>query len=383
MTISGSIDAGYKAVSNSKNDTAKWNGIGGNNTSTSNITFKGVEDLGGGMKASFLYEVDPTVDRSTTLNQSTTNLGQAYTGSSAVNGEQYVGLEGAFGTVKLGSPNSPALTAGTTSQPFGTALGGGFSAGFGRLGTATVSGLNQYVGGPSSGGRIIRSEKAAVYTTPSFNGFNAQVEYSAKNANGAYTSNDIGLLGLAANYNNGPLNVAFYNGKASAGAITAAGTGSAFGTVTANSLVANQSVKWNILGANYTLGAATVYAGYTTTKTSDGQTATASEDSKSWNIAGKYVMGNFDFLANYLVRKSNLSSTNAAGADITGYTPEQKLIGLGVNYNLSKRTNLYVRYEQITGLNAKAATGTNGAPDVAAYSDGTQKTTAIGIKHTF
>jgi predicted porin len=383
VTITGAVDAGYKAVTHDKNGTTPWTGIAGNNTATSNITFKGVEDMGQGLKASFLFEVDPTVDRSTTLNQSTTNLGQAYSGSSAVNGEQYVGLTGKFGDIKLGAPNSPALTAGTASQPFGTALGGGFSAGFGRLGTATVSGLNQYVGGPSSGGRIIRSEKSAVYTTPAFAGVTGQVEYSAKNNNGAYTSNDIGLLGLAANYNNGPVNVTYYNGKASAGSVTAAGTGSAFGTVAANSLDPAHSVTWNILGANYTMGAATVYAGYSTTKTSEGQTATASEDSKSWNIAGKYVFGQYDFLANYLVRKSNLSSTNAAGAAITGYEPTQTLLGLGVNYNLSKRTNLYARYEAISGLNAKAAAAANGAPAVSAFGDAKQTVTAIGVKHTF
>lgn len=382
VSISGSIEAGYKSVSNDKNATAKWSGVGANNVSTSNITFRGTDDLGAGMKGYFLAEVDPTVDRNTTLNQATTNLGQTYTSASAINGEIYAALAGAFGDVKLGTPNSPGLIAGVTSQPFGTALGGGYSSGFGRLGTAAASGMNQYVGGPASGGRIIRSEKAGVYTTPTFSGFNAQIEYSGKNANGAYTSNDNGLLGLAANYNNGPLNAIFYSGKASAGSVAAAGTGSAYGTVAANALAANASTKWNIAGANYNLGAATVYAGYSTTKT-DGQSAATSEDSKSWNLAGKYVIGQFDLLANYLERKSNLSATNAVGQDVAGYTPKQTLVGLGVNYNLSKLTSLYVRYEQIGGLNAKDAASSNGAPAVTGYSNGTLKTTAIGVKVGF
>jgi len=373
--------------------------VGSNNITTSNITFKGTEDLGGGLKGGFLYEIDPGVAQNTTLNAATTSNGQVYTGASAVNGEAYVNLSGAFGDIKAGTPNSPALIAGVTIQPFGTALGGGFSSGFGRLGTAGASGINQYVGGPSSGGRIIRHEKAAVYTTPTFSGFNAQIEYSGKNANsGTYTSNDNGVLGLTANYSNGPLNAVFNSTKASAGAVQAAGTFATLGTAAANVLAANASTKWTIAGANYTMGAATLYAGYTTTKTDglDGLlAATAKEDSKSWNLAGKYVIGQFDLLANYLERKSNLtvdqayphattSGAAAASAVAAGdYTPTQKLLGLGVNYNLSKLTSVYARYEQISGLNVSSAATLNGVAAVAAAGGATQKTTAVGIKVAF
>jgi len=442
VTITGSVDAGFKAVSNDTNATAKWSGVGSNNITTSNITFKGTEDLGGGMKAGFLYEIDPGVDRNTTLNQQlsgTAPLAQTYTGASAVNGEAFVQLAGAFGDIKAGTPNSPALIAGVTSQPFGTALGGGYSAGFGRLGTAAISGINQYVGGPSSGGRIIRHEKAAVYTTPTFSGFNAQIEYSGKNSNGGFASNDNGLTTLALNYNNGPLNAIFTNTKASGG--NAAGNASAYyalpysigqspitntgactaltantattsgcvapayvSTVAGNALKNGESVTYNIFGANYAVDQnTTVYFGYTTTKgtqtasaavaatsTTNITPAYAPENSKSWNLAGKYTIGQFDLLANYLERKSALSAADAfANATTTvptaDYNPKQTLVGLGVNYNLSKLTTVYVRYEQISGLNAAAAAAVTATttPAVAAYGNGKLTTSAVGIKVAF
>ena len=383
VSIVGGIDAGYLVRTHSANKTAEWSGVGGNNVMTSAIIFKGVEDIGGGVQGSFLYEIDPTVDRNTTLNQASAGAAQNFSGASAVNSEAYVGLSGAFGDIKFGTPNSPGLIAMLTSQPFGTALGGGVNGGYGRLGTQTTSGLNQYVGGPASGGRIIRSEKAAVYTTPAFSGIKAQLEYSGQNANGAWTANDNGLLGLAVSYNQGPLNLMYYNAKATAGAIPAAGSAPAAGTVAANALEASTSVTWNIFGANYTFGNTTLMGGYTTTKT-DGTfvTLASKEDSSSWNLAFKQVYGAWDFLGNYLVRTSNLTD---ADTGITGFAAKSTQLALGVNYNFSKRTSVYARYEALSGLNAKvsAASSVTGTPGYAAFNDAKQTTTVAGVKVLF
>ena len=372
LQIVGNFDAGYKSVSNNMNPTAKLSTIGSNNSSTSLFIFKGTEDLGGGMKASFLAEIDHGVVNSSTANQGQASAGQAWTGT-PFNGEQYAGLSGDFGDIKLGTPNSPGLIAGITAQPFGTALGGGYSGGFGRLGTATVSGVNQFVGNTT--GRIIRHEKTAVYTTPNFNGFTAQVEYSAKNSNsGTYTSDNNGYQGFAANYNNGPLNAMFYTATATAGTVQAAGIANAGDAPTANALAAGANVKWNILAANYTLGATTLYAGVTSTKASD-----LSEDSKSWNVAAKYALNpKVDLMANYLQRKSNLASQNDAT-----HTPNANLLGLGADYKLSKLTALYVRYEHITGLNVAAVAANNGVAAVNAAGGATQNTTSVGLRVSF
>ena len=398
VSIVGGIDAGYKVVTHSGNPTAEWSGVGGNNVMTSAIIFKGVEDIGGGVKGSFLYEIDPTVDRNTALNQSAVGAGggQNFSGASAVNSEIYVGLSGAFGDIKFGTPNSPGLIAMLTSQPFGTAMGGGVNGGYGRLGTQATSGLNQYVGGPLATGRIIRSEKAAVYTTPAFSGISAQLEYSGKNANGSYASNDNGLLGLAVSYNQGPLNLMYYNGKASAGGVAAAGTPALlYGAVSANKLEANNSVTWNIFGANYTFGSTTLMGGYTTTKTDGTYVLSATnasnrEESSSWNLAFKQVYGAWDFLGNYAVRTTKLNSVEAGLGlvAVPGFADQSTQLALGVNYNFSKRTSVYVRYEALSGLNGAATSaaglaalgGVGGAPT---FVDAKQTTTVAGVKVLF
>jgi predicted porin len=403
VTLSGVYDVGYQAVNVDKSGIAKWSGIANNGVSTSAFFFKGQEDLGGGVSAIFLSELDFNAQISNTANQNSTTAsfsGAVYNGT-PFNGEQYVGLQSAkLGSLKIGTPNSPALDTSSTSQPFGTALGSGYSSSFGRLGTGTTSGLIQYVGAEGATGRIIRSEKAAVYTSPVFSGVTAQIEYSQQNDRGGYTANDNGVLGLSAKYNQGPLNAQVYSGKASAGSVAAAGSdtiaklagnttaGSATTAAyfTANPLEANASTKWNMLGANYTVGATTAYVGYTTTKTDGMTTAKAIEDNKSWNLGAKYVMGNIDLLANYLVRTSNLTEAQAFSTSNGQYNPKAKLVGLGANYNLSKNSSVYYRYESISGLNAAATTQTaltNGVAGVGNYGDAKQTKQMVGIRMAF
>jgi len=379
VTLTGVVDVGYATTNVDLNSQAKFGGLSTNGVSTTAFFFKGTEDLGGGLKAQFLAELDwsPTLSNGANQNSSTSSLGGIpYTGT-PFNGEQFLGLEGNFGYLKLGTVNSPALDTSSMSQPFGTALGSGFSSSFGRLGTASTSGYNQYVGAEGSAGRIIRHNKSIGYTTPTLlPGLKAQIEYVAQNANGAWTANDNGVLSTALRFQQGPINAMWNTTKVSAGSIASSASASWTGlaataatlssvtgvsSYTASKLAANGSVTFNMLGGNYSFGNNTVYAGFTTTKT-DGVTANGSlEDSKSQNIGYKYVMGNVDLLANYLTRKSGLTSNEAYGitaSNFAAYTPTQKMLGLGINYNLSKNTMLYGRYEKITGLNTGSSTAT-------------------------
>jgi len=405
VSLTGVVDVGYAVTNVDLVPTSKFGGLATNGVSTTAFFFKGVEDLGGGLKASFTAELDwaPTQSNSANLNSSTSSLGGiVYTGT-PFNGEQFVGLEGGFGVLKLGTPNSPALILNAMSQPFGTALGGGFSSSFGRLGTNTTSGYNQYVGAEGSTGRIIRSEKAAVYSTPEIvPGLKAHIEYSAANTNGAYVANDNGVLGTTLQYANGPLNAAYMTNKVSSGSIAAAGTAawtslagtgttvnSTISSYTANVLSTNASVTYNMAAANYTVGNTTIYGGFTTTKTDGITTNKALEDSKSQNIAVKYVMGNIDLMANYLTRKSNLTEAQVlavTSGTISNYTPTAKMIGLGANYNLSKNTSYYVRVEKISGLNGGSSTATTasaGIAPVVSYGNATSTKSMVGIRMAF
>jgi predicted porin len=371
VAITGGFDAGYQALSNNVDGTKNFRGVTNNGTYTSRLDFQGVEDLGGGTKASFWGEFDVNPVRSTTTNQAVANDAATWNGT-GFSGQQYVGLAGAFGDLKIGAPNSAAMASfNANAHPFGTALGGGWSGGaIGRLGSTGVSGLNQFVGAASNAGRIVRNEKTVKYDTPVFSGFKAEIEYSVSNGRSAtVTSNDNNYQSIALDYNQGPLNVAYVNASAKAGNTAAAVTGANTGTApvaAANSsagLLANQKVSWNMLSANYNLGATTVYAGYSTTKSDDATTGAAAEDSKASNIAVKYALnGKVDLLGNYLKR------TNMAG--LTTVAASNKLIGLGADYKLSKMTTAYARYESMDGL-------------VSSTAPQKQTTTMVGLRVNF
>jgi predicted porin len=358
VSIVGVVDVGYKNTSHTDATKSKTE-IAVNNTATTALYFKGVEDLGGGLSASFMAEMDWNPAQSSTADATAAANGWQGT---PFNGEQYVGLAGGFGSIKLGTPNAAGLTAGVTSQPFGTALGGGFSGGFGRMGTnANISGINQFIG--NTGGRIIRHEKSVVYATPDFSGFKATAEYAFANENStaSVAGNTNGYAAFSLNYNKGPLNAVYaYTNEKAGGTNGAAGAG-AVGALGAVALPVGTDVTWNQFAVNYNLGALTVYGGYDTTKQNG--LATPTEDSSSWNLAFKYVASpSIELLGNFLSRDSNL----ALNADA-------KLIGLGANYLLSKRTNLYARYEGITF----AATTAPGSVELK------QNVYALGVKTTF
>lgn len=366
LTLTGGIDVGVNNTTQSTGGTKAV--VLNNNTYTSQIDIVGSEDLGGGLKANVFLELDFNATTSNSTDGSTSSSSSYFTGT-PFNGQQYVGISGGFGEVQLGTPNAAALNNNGQIQPFGTAMGSGYSGGFGRLSTNALS-VNQYVGaGGTSNGRIIRHEKVAKYITPTFAGLQGSLEYAfLSQTDGAGTNatqnnrvqESYSALGL--NYVSGPVTVVYsYTRVASTPA------GSQFNIMataaSTSALAADSSAVFQQLGGNVKFGPATVYAGYTKTKT-DNQDATLglAEDGNSWNVAAKYAVAPaIDVMANYLVRNSNLAN-NA------------KLFGAGVDYKLSKRTNLYYRYEAIdTNTDGKTATAGSSATIGS----------AVGIKHMF
>jgi predicted porin len=75
-------------------------------------------------------------------------------------------------------------------------------------------------------------------------------------------------------------------------------------------------------------------------------------------------MGNIDLMANFVTVKDK--AARATDAKIRN----GQLMGLGANYNLSKRTMAYVRYETYDYLRNDDAAGK-------------KTTTAFGIRHQF
>ena len=362
VTISGNLDMGYYSQSMQTAtimDTRTAAAANGSSTSTWRIT--GEEALGGGMKAGFQLENDLAAGASST--------------SGIMAGQSFLSLSGNWGSLKAGNVNTAGLTAGTTAQPFGTAIGGGYSGAFARLSRAGVNGTGSVAAGNSttsvqaegevvggvagtagiSGTRTVRMNSSLMYATPSFSGFSATLQYVAKNSdsNVAVTGNTGGFTGLGLNYNNGPLNIAYANEQFSSGAGLAGAAPTGGNGVL---LAANEKVTHNLLAANYTWGPATVYGGWTSSKSSVAATA----DSRSWNLALKYaVSGALSLMANVVKVDDKLIGNQ-----------DRSLTGLGLDYALSKRTTAYGRYENGDNDKSNGATG-----NFSRYQ--------IGMRHTF
>jgi predicted porin len=161
-------------------------------SSTTVINIRAEEKLDGGLKLTAHYGLDPrsllndslavtnnnnvAVDPGTIPNGGGTGDvktiatvgGQANTATGLARDEAFVGIEGPFGNVRLGSPNSIGLNSFLVSSPLGTGIGSGYT-GAGTAGTVT----NSYV--------QTRYNRSLRWDSPVVNGFSAAILYAPGN----------------------------------------------------------------------------------------------------------------------------------------------------------------------------------------------------------
>jgi predicted porin len=338
VTISGIMDIGVKNVSNVAPGAAKTSVAAGNNN---RVAFSVAEDLGGGMKAiaNAQMRFDPT-----------TGTTEAANGRPLFQGETRVGLAGGFGTVMLGRGlTALQLPNGGNSDPWGvsTVAGSVYAAGF----------ATDYAAGGE--GRI---DSGIWYFSPNFNGVTVSGSYSPKTV--ATTTGFSGnSLSLNATYANGPLVVGLGNEENRAG---------------------DQITQ---VYGNYDLGVAKLYASYATIKggsvadragitfaaaasaVPNGGTSTqvaADGEINNWTIGATIPMGAMSIRAGY-------SQWNGNGA--AGQKDDSKL-GLGVKYDLSKRTYIYSDVASQTRKN-------NVATSSPATSNSKVTSFDLGVAHSF
>jgi predicted porin len=257
--------------------------------SASRIGFKGTEDLGGGLKASFLLEHGFNPDTGT---QSQTAFWAR---------ESWVGLEGGFGKVRLGNM-------GPTAAYFATA--------------DYISMHNHDTGTSSDAFYLYPGDvrNTIAYATPTIAGFSGEAQFGLKEAN-----NTKNTFVLAANYDAGPLHLGAGYVSAPSGLATPP---------------ASDSHKEFGVRALYELGAFTVGAYYINNKIDDG--AGNSLKRNAIRLSAMYAMGASEFHANF--GKASNFKANGTTVDDTGASQ----FTLGYNYNLSKRTKVYGFYTQVS-----------------------------------
>ncbi len=336
VTISGRIDLGHANIKTTTttgtvtNSTVKASQLAGDEQgrTTSRLTFSGVEDLGGGLKASFNYETRLTPDNTATPGMDRTR-------------NMFLNLSGGFGGVTIGTfLNSVDTLRGYSASTY-SAPGGDF--------LADHAGLSG------------RSTNAVAYRSPSFGGVVVAVgltNQSTKTTVGAATT-DAKTSGnsVAATYNAGPLSVHAVAASAKQ---------------TATPVTGKQST--NGVAVSYDIGMAKPYFVLETGKTTP-STAAAGTNTKysAWELGATFPMGAFTPYVLFGSGKIKDATTGVAVVDTTKTSAFQ----VGTTYALSKRTYVYGALGQ---TKAKDATAGVAAANIGAVKESGYK---LGLVHQF
>lgn len=347
VTISGNLDVAVVSKSgtipgaNGTTVTTTDNGP----SSTSAIKFTATEDLGGGMKVTAFYELDPRgwMEDNTAITNINNNSSTSATTTASINskltgiarGEAYIQLSGNIGTAQLGAPNAFGLGVIGLGTPLGTGIGSGYTlqGGTNSMMTAAVN---------------TRYNRSIKYTSPSIaGGLTVGVLHAPGNDQSA-SSSATGSLAIpnarqateiALNYSKGPLNLGFVNIS------QAAMTNSSGWYMTGGSTAGAASTSTNVWAGNYNFGPVTVYGA-----AFSGQSLSSSATPSGINgLRGgiKYTMGNVDLMAGYTELKTKSAATTTIGNETKATTT-----GFRADYNLSKTAAVYLGVERNDNGNA-------------------------------
>jgi predicted porin len=259
VTIFGVIDAAFARISGNGTKT----GLTNSGLNSSRLGFRGVEDLGGGLKASFHLE-------GALSNDDGNAAGLTFQRRSTVS------LSGGFGEIRLGRDYTPSFWNLTIFDAFGT----------NGVGTNNTAGM---VGSPTA----VRANNSIGYFLPAMGGFYGQVQYAfGEQASGTPTRNDGNYFGVRFGYANGPLNVAIATGQT-------------------KNLAVGGYTQTN-LGASYNFGAFAPAFLYATEKTGAGAKVTG------WELSATAPVGPGEIRAAYS-RYNRANSANDWSKFAFGY----------------------------------------------------------------
>lgn len=307
------------------------------NSNTSAIGVKGSEDLGNGLKAIFHLEYQ------TDVSGTDTDAGTVDTGR-----DQWLGLQGGFGKVRLGTASTTYKSSGAQIDPiYRTSLQGRSHGLQSRLHSGD---------GDSGEGRMTNG---VFYSTPDFNGLSGSAEYSFDDTCKATTTGpcvDDDAYGLGAQYKNGPALVY-------ASYITSDHGGN--------------DEAWKV-GGSYKLGDIALFGQYEGDEGLIGSTnvATANntvDGADLWHLGASYTMGNAMVYAAYGQGDDSSAAANT----------EYDVFTIAGAYNFSKRTMMYGGFDQVScDAGGWSNNATNQCANVQA-SGGEVDTFSVGMRHKF
>jgi predicted porin len=341
VTIDGYFDRGYTITNNT--DNTRDSKLVGSSAGTTTLGVKVRETLTGGLSVGASFNTDFADSAGANQDSTATTASSIQTGGFA-NSQSFLDVTGGFGVIRLGTPNNFTLTnaISVASPAFSTAVGSTYSSAFSianGIGTGTVGSVNLAVqqGAISStsnaGVRAIRISNTVQYSSPSFNGLTVHAGYTQKNQNGGTGTDTVGVTEGAVRYTAGPVDAMLSSIKYSVGSTSPLNGG----------LTANSNNTQNLMGVAYTvMPGLKLHAGVGSFSSSTGL-----HKGSSQQLGVSYTTGAFDLMAQ-MAQVNDKATTNV----------DRKMVGLGVNYNLSKTARVYVRYDNINyGDNVAATAG--------------------------
>ena len=378
-TIYGRSDIGYgvkatQLASGANNQ--KQTGVMDGGNAGSRIGFRGTEDLGGGMKAHFVTEQGISPTNASVFGVRTATAGIQYDGYAAASGndpgsaggysqgtnrQTYVGLEGGFGTVRVGyqyttiyeiatlsgfTQTSEGMAGGSIAHLWGNGVAGGTRANAIKYISPKLA--NAWTVAVEMGSGAGRENTEFVGTTNTADGrsinkaarTSLHIDYNSGPMRAAfgYTTLDQNLGGQLANNTTGGLGL---TGVTAAGGVNTFNVLGALTNYAAAAATTNVATQTNLsqLAASYDFGAmkigATINSGQSIATTTT--IATLATSASTTNISARAIsavmpMGKLDIVGGF-----NNASLDVAGTPTADWSSSQ----LGLKYNFSKRTVMY------------------------------------------
>lgn len=316
LTVYGVVDLGF--VHDSDNVTGGGNrtGLDSGIQAGSRLGFRGTEDLGGGLSAIFTLEMGFAADTG------------AMTQGATFGRQAFLGLQSGWGRLTLGRQYTPYyLALSEVADPFG----GGLAGNAGNLMWDTGTRMNN----------------AIIYTLPQWGGLNAELGYGFGETQGDHQAgrNYSGSVGYTA----GPFAVKLAH----------------HGATDATASVRSRST---LLAGTYDLKVARIHLGVADNDDiADSEGRLREAHSRDWLAGIRLPFRRSNFILSYIRKDDRTASNQDAAQWAVGYT-----------YELSKRTDFYTSYGQMTNKNGAAYTIGN------AMNLGLgQRQFNVGIRHLF
>ena len=403
VTLFGVVDAGWQNISadraptaTSAATTAKVTRLTQGLESSSRLGFRGTEDLGGGLSASFWLEAGLNNDDGTGAASSSTNRTlaafQGSTTSTTTNGanapvrsgtqgltfnrRSTVSLAGAFGEIRLGRDYVPSFLNLTTFDPFGT-VGAGSTTNV-ALNVGTQLGIQTTVRASNSIGYFLPSNLGGFYGNLMYARGELADPVVPAASTGFNEAGDGDVWGARFGYAAGPVNVAYgYTKTKASGALTLANASLALAPatvptaaqITAARITGGTYTDHNI-GASWDFGVAKLMLQLNQERIGDN---TGTMKHTTYLIGGTVPVGAGVIKASYNRGKSDDS-------EVKGHQ-----LAIGYVHNFSKRTAVYTTYSRlvnsgnVAALNYTQAFGVVSPTSVGGDSRGFD----IGLRHSF